>query len=61
MLQKSFERHYPLKVTVAGLPSKLHNQVSFDNFKHGTVYNGKLKPKTVYGGVILEETTFKLK
>lgn len=50
-----------LKVTCAGLPHKLHDKVNFDDFKIGMEINGKLLPKQVVGGVILEKTTFTLK
>lgn len=35
--------------------------VTFDNFKIGQVFRGKLTPKNVVGGVLLEPTTFELK
>lgn len=50
-----------LKVTCAGLPADSHRFVTFDNFDYGKEYGGKLVPKTVQGGVMLTETTFKLK
>lgn len=50
-----------LKITCAGLPEKLHAQVSYDGFKIGAVFQGKLMPKQVPGGVILEKTTFEIK
>lgn len=49
-----------IKVTCAGLPSKCHNQVTYENFKYGAVYTGKLLPKVVKGGIILKETEFKI-
>ena len=49
-----------LKVTCAGMPAKLHKLVTFDNFKPGAVYGGKLLPKNVPGGVVLVSTTFKI-
>ena len=49
-----------LQVKCAGLPANCHAQVTFENFDYGTTYTGKLKPKTVEGGVILEETTYNL-
>ena len=56
--QISYRRE--LRVTVAGMPAKLHKLVTFDNFKPGAVYGGKLLPKRVPGGVVLSETTFKI-
>lgn len=50
-----------LCVTCAGLPAYCHTQVTWENFKHGAVYYGKLRPKTVKGGIILKETTFNIK
>ncbi len=50
-----------LMVTCAGLPARCYSQVTFENFDYDTVYTGKLTPKRVPGGVVLEETTFKLK
>lgn len=49
------------KVTCAGLPASSHKYVNFVNFHIGAEYSGKLVPKQVNGGVILEETTFKLR
>ena len=48
------------KVTAAGLPHKLHGQHTFDEFKVGTIYENKLEPKVVKGGVILVPTQFKI-
>lgn len=50
-----------LKVTVAGLPKTAHGNVTFENFTEGAVFGGKLMPKTVKGGVVLVDTTFKIK
>lgn len=49
------------EIRCAGLPHGLHPKITFDNFKDGLVVDGKLRHKRVHGGVILEETTFKLK
>ena len=49
-----------LRVTCAGLPHALHSLVTFDNFKPGALYKGKLLPKNVPGGVVLTETEFKI-
>ena len=48
------------KVTASGLPHKLHGQHSFDEFGVGTIYENKLEPKVVKGGVILVPTQFKI-
>ena len=49
------------KTVVAGLPKKLHSQVTLTNFRRGVIYRGKLVPKQVKNGVILNETTFEIK
>ena len=54
------ERDGKLTVTCAGMPKVLHKLVTFDNFKPGAIYGGKLLPKNVPGGVVLSETTFKI-
>lgn len=54
------EENGELRVTCAGMPKALHKLVTFDNFKPGAVYSGKLLPKIVTGGVVLTETTFKI-
>ena len=50
-----------LNVTVAGLPKKLSDKVTFDNFKQGFETDGKLMFKHVKGGVLLTDTTFTIK
>lgn len=52
---------YELKVTVAGMPSSCHDQVTFKNFKLGATYTGKLQPKIVKGGTILNNVDFTIK
>lgn len=42
-----------MKVTVAGMPKNLHDQVTFENFQTGAVYDGKLYQKHVKGGIVL--------
>jgi len=49
------------KVTIAGLPADCHDQVTWDNFKLGAVYEGKLKPQIVPGGVCLIEVPFEIR
>lgn len=53
--------HNEWQVTIAGMPDNMHDQVTWENFQEGAVYNGKLRPKAVKGGVVLEETTFKIR
>ena len=50
-----------IKVTCAGMPDKLKRHVTFNNFYNGNVFEGKLKPKIVKGGVMLVETDFTIK
>ncbi len=55
---KEADKHYYFKITVAGMPDSCYKHVTFDNFKEGAVYPGKLAHRTVYGGVILENIDF---
>lgn len=61
-----------LKPTVAGLPKQMHDMVTYENFKIGTSYfraeeecegnqGTKKRYKHVKGGVILVDTSFKIK
>lgn len=58
---ESTEPEYELKVTVAGMPTTCHSQVTFKNFKIGASYTGKLQPKIVKGGTILKSVDFTIK
>lgn len=49
------------KITCAGMPKGCYDQVDLENFKYGSAYSGKLQHKRVRGGVLLQETTFKIK
>lgn len=49
------------EVKCAGLPDICKKDVTFENFKKGAKFYGKLAPKTVEGGVILIETEFTIK
>ena len=46
------------KVTCAGMPDNVKEQVTYDNFCSGSTFSGKLVPRRYPGGIILEETTF---
>lgn len=60
-LKNSYGEPYTkLNVTCAGLQKQFHKEVTFENFKFGKTYS-KLIPKTVEGGIILENTEFTLK
>ena len=48
-------------VTCAGMPDKVKEQVTYDNFTEGATYTGKLTPKRYKGGIVLQDTTFKIK
>ena len=43
------------------MPDKSKSFVTFENFKQGSTYEGKLRPVTVNGGVVLEEILFTIK
>lgn len=58
---KDGDNYYFNKITVAGMPESCYKHVTFDNFKLGATYPGKLAHHTIYGGVILEETDFTIK
>jgi len=49
------------RVTCAGMPGACHGAVTFENFKPGSSYPGKLMPRHVPGGIILEEIYFTIK
>ena len=55
------DKNHWLKITVSGLSSKCYDQVTYDNFKLGAVYTGKLRPARVKGGTVLLPTTFEIK
>jgi len=50
-----------MHVTCSGMSDRCYPFVTFDNFEIGAEYEGKLKPKIVKGGVILEDTSFTIK
>lgn len=45
----------------AGMPDTIKSQVTWENFERGFSAMGKLKPRRVKGGVVLEPTTFTIK
>lgn len=54
--------HYRVaKVTCAGMPDNVKELVTYDNFKPGATFEGKLMPRRYPGGIVLEETTFTIK
>lgn len=48
-------------IKICGAPKSIKEHVTFDNFKIGATYEGKLLPRKVYGGVVLVDTTFTIK
>jgi len=50
-----------ISVKCAGMPDSVKKHVNFDNFYMGLTLEGKLMPKHVKGGVVLEDTTFSIK
>lgn len=45
---------------IAGMPEEMTTKLRFSDLIPGNTFYGKLTPKSVPGGVILQETTFKL-
>lgn len=50
-----------LHITCAGLPSSSHHFVTWDNFKPGASYSGKLLPQHVEGGIVLKDIDFTIR
>lgn len=50
-----------LKVTCAGMPDNVKEQVTYNNFKSGSTFDGKLMPRRFKGGIVLIPTTFTIK
>lgn len=46
------------KVTCAGMPDNVKEQVTYDNFHPGATFHGKLVPRRYPGGIILTPTDF---
>lgn len=61
LYSKEGDNYYYTKITVAGMPESCYSKVTFDNFKIGASYPGKLAHRTVTGGVVLEEIDFTIK
>lgn len=57
---KTYMQYYDNEwhITCAGMPSKLHDQVTWDNFKVGTRYTGKLTHTHAKGGIVLLDADF---
>lgn len=50
-----------LNITCAGMPKQCYQFVTWENFKEGSTYSGKLLPKHVKNGLILQDTEFTIK
>lgn len=50
-----------LKIRCSGLPETQHGQITFENFNDDAVYEGRLRPKSVPGGVLLVREKFHMK
>lgn len=50
-----------IEVKCAGMPKNVTSQVTFENFRSGTVFHGKLLPKSINGGCALHECDFTIK
>lgn len=55
------ETNLKLSVKCAGMPDKVKEKVTFENFQVGFSRFGKLLPKHVNGGVVLVDTEFTIK
>ena len=53
--------YHKTKVTCAGMPDNVKEKVTYDNFRSGSTFTGKLMPRRYPGGIILEDTTFTIK
>lgn len=58
MLTDPHDDNYKLKVTCAGMPKTCYDKVTFGNFRPGARYSGKLVPKHVQGGIVLQDVDF---
>ena len=61
--QKSYieEVDGELKVTCAGMPNSCHGAVTWENFRIGQAFDGKLQQTHVEGGIVLVDNGFTIK
>lgn len=52
---------YKWKITCAGMPESCHEHVTWDNFRIGASYPGKLRPVHAVGGIVLEDIVFTIR
>ena len=57
--QEVFFQH--TKVTCAGMPDNIKENVTYENFTSGSTFEGKLMPRRFPGGIVLQPTTFTIK
>ena len=50
-----------INITCAGMPKQCYSHVTWENFREGNSFEGKLMPKRVVGGIVLTETDFTIK
>lgn len=50
-----------INIKCAGMPDDIKKNLRAEEFYEGAIFDGKLLPKVVPGGVILEDTTFQIK
>lgn len=55
------ETNGKLNVTACGMPANCHDQVTWENFHPGAIYTGKLMPKYVKGGIVLQKSDFTIR
>ena len=58
---KNFKGYYDkalLNITCAGMPEQCYQYVTWNNFQEGSTFKGKLQPKHVKGGIILQDIEF---
>lgn len=53
--------HIELNIKCGGMPENVKAMVTWDNFKVGSVFEGKLMPVVVEGGIVLNPTTYEMK
>lgn len=61
--QKSYieEIDGKLNITCAGMPERCYEHVTWDNFRSGSIYSGKLGMQHVHGGIVLNDIPFTIK
>lgn len=61
LVYKRDNNYYHLNVKCAGMNDAIKEKVTYDKFKAGFTENGKLVPKNVRGGVVLQDSEFTIK